>query len=328
MKLSTAIGKWKAKGIKKEQALEKAKAAVKKLGERWSKGKQEIFDESWSKTKVLKKPSRVLKVNMPTTEEVVNVLNRDRKIGMAFMQIKFPGIMLKATPAQLLESAEDFPDWEAFKDLYIEDPEKAMKTKKFKPAKGAPPYPPMGSKKVTVVPGAAGYKFTNQKLKSAVADSSPEVKALFNVLMAKREQMNALVEKETNNGWHFRVFAGSRGVYLLGLNEMLHKLGYKSLAVKGGTGSNIYRNKVALLHTELPGKNTVVFTLIKPAVETKKKSDRAPSLPGDGRLGVGDRIETMQGGGATITAIKGKIALVQYDSGDVDTIPLKELKGT
>jgi len=44
MKLSEAISKWKEKGIEKEKALEKAKKAIQKVKQRWTKKKQEIFD--------------------------------------------------------------------------------------------------------------------------------------------------------------------------------------------------------------------------------------------------------------------------------------------
>lgn len=47
MLLSTAVQKWKLKGLKKAESLDKAKALVKKAGKRWTQKQQDIFDENW-----------------------------------------------------------------------------------------------------------------------------------------------------------------------------------------------------------------------------------------------------------------------------------------
>lgn len=47
MKLSTAINKWKKQGMARGAALLKAKLAINKIAQRWSKGKQKLFDEIW-----------------------------------------------------------------------------------------------------------------------------------------------------------------------------------------------------------------------------------------------------------------------------------------
>ena len=47
MKLSDLVVRWKDKGLTKPEALDKAKAAVKKAGKRWTASQQLVFDTNW-----------------------------------------------------------------------------------------------------------------------------------------------------------------------------------------------------------------------------------------------------------------------------------------
>ena len=47
MKLSSAIEKWLAKGIPRDEALEKAKAKIRGVNKRWAKSNQMLFDRIW-----------------------------------------------------------------------------------------------------------------------------------------------------------------------------------------------------------------------------------------------------------------------------------------
>lgn len=78
MLLSEAILLWKNKGLSRNEALIKAKDGVKKIGLRWTKGKQALFDEVYTEsttTVLVKKPEPKVVTELQKLEERFNTFS-------------------------------------------------------------------------------------------------------------------------------------------------------------------------------------------------------------------------------------------------------------